>query len=133
MNRRVTDEQKHIVYRLFDKDDRLLYVGVTIDLEARSKAHRSQTPWWPEVLRAETIAYDGRSLAYAARARAIEQEEPLRNQPLRRSPKQERRDWLLLLGWKQTGNRGSDSWWHERFGRGRVFTLAAASQMEAGS
>ncbi len=133
MNRRVTDEQKHTVYRLYDEKDTLLYVGVTVDLNGRTKAHRSQTPWWPEVARAETIAYAGRSLAYAARARAIEQEHPLKNQPLRRSPKQERRDWLLLLGWKQIGTRGSDTWWHERFGSGRVFTLAAASQMEAGS
>lgn len=38
------------VYRVFDADDRLLYVGRAIDLRGfkyRLRYHRDNAPWWP--------------------------------------------------------------------------------------
>lgn len=42
------------VYRAYNSDDELLYVGVTGNLRERIKGHRSERPWWrAEVARVE--------------------------------------------------------------------------------
>lgn len=41
----------HILYRLYDAADTLLYVGRTNDVRSRFKAHARRQPWWPEVAR----------------------------------------------------------------------------------
>ncbi|MFF2244277.1 GIY-YIG nuclease family protein [Arthrobacter sp. NPDC058130] len=38
------------VYRLYDKSESLLYVGMTVDPESRFRQHRNwHVDWWPEV------------------------------------------------------------------------------------
>ena len=37
------------VYRCFDAEGTLLYIGATTNLRRRINAHRSSTPWWSEV------------------------------------------------------------------------------------
>jgi predicted GIY-YIG superfamily endonuclease len=41
--------EPHVVYRAFDRDGRLLYVGCTIDLFCRMREHRKSKPWYPLV------------------------------------------------------------------------------------
>lgn len=40
----------HFVYRCFDADGRLLYVGLTKNPEQRLAGHRSQTLWFGDVV-----------------------------------------------------------------------------------
>lgn len=67
------------VYRVFDKDHHLLYVGLAYDVFVRMRSHKKYAAWWP-------IAYDGYVIRYATRdqgraeeARAIRDGRPIFN------------------------------------------------------
>lgn len=68
-----------VVYRCFDKDDRLLYVGCTGDWQRRLWQHRSNTPFWPEVVAVTFAGYPTRDEALQAESRAIDTESPIHN------------------------------------------------------
>lgn len=44
----------HVVYRLFNADGELLYVGHTGDVATRLRGHKSDKPWWGEVVEVKT-------------------------------------------------------------------------------
>lgn len=58
------------VYRLWDTDGNLLYIGSAYDPEERCKAHRSK-PWWPSVVRRTEEWHSTRGEAYAEEMKAI--------------------------------------------------------------
>jgi predicted GIY-YIG superfamily endonuclease len=64
------------LYRFYDADDVLLYVGITYDLKKRWSTHRLDKSWWHLVSRKTHEWYANRALAEAAEARAIETERP---------------------------------------------------------
>lgn len=67
------------VYRLFDAEDVLLYVGISCNPEARFKQHRTHQWWWPQVA-ARTIEWrPDRLTALKHEALAIQDEAPLYN------------------------------------------------------
>ena len=66
------------VYRFYDAEDRLLYVGVTSSLGVRFGAH-SRRDWWSDVARNTVEWYDTRAEALAVEMRAIDTEAPLHN------------------------------------------------------
>ncbi|MEV6212920.1 GIY-YIG nuclease family protein [Kitasatospora sp. NPDC051914] len=74
------------LYRLFDEDGVLLYVGITADLKKRFYNHRcgnGKTPpkaWWPQVAEQRIEWFDDRSEAEDAESFAIVAEHPLHNQ-----------------------------------------------------
>ncbi len=37
------------VYRLYDADETLLYVGITYDTKTRFADHKVNKEWWPDV------------------------------------------------------------------------------------
>lgn len=84
----------HYVYRLYDLEDRLLYIGATYSVKLRMEHHRYQTPWFSEVARVEAETFPTRRDAFTAEARAIYAESPLYNvrhkpgyvEPRRRKP-----------------------------------------------
>lgn len=67
------------VYRLFDKDGRLLYIGSTVDPDRRWQQHRRERRWWSEVAGYKLDWHQGRSRAYKAEDAAIKAERPLYN------------------------------------------------------
>lgn len=67
------------VYRLYNEADRLLYVGVAYDPEARWKNHANFSLWWPDVSRRDVEWHDNREAAECAERRAILTEGPLHN------------------------------------------------------
>jgi lambda repressor-like predicted transcriptional regulator/predicted GIY-YIG superfamily endonuclease len=69
----------HWVYRYFDKDDRLLYVGATSDLFRRDAGHRHASHWIKQAVRREATEYADAAGALAAEGRAIRDESPLHN------------------------------------------------------
>ena len=67
------------VYRFFDADGRLLYVGMTGNIQLRWRTHAADKPWWPEVARQATVWYETRAEAAVAESEAIRGEDPLYN------------------------------------------------------
>lgn len=67
------------LYRLYDEDDRLLYVGVSDAPELRWKQHGYEKPWWGEVARKEVEWLPTRTKGLAAERRAIVEESPAYN------------------------------------------------------
>ena len=67
------------LYRLFDIEGRLLYVGIAFDPQTRWHGHSSTKSWWNEVDRREVEWHDTRSRALGAEAEAILNEAPLYN------------------------------------------------------
>lgn len=78
-------DHEYIVYRCYDADDRLLYIGHAYDLEGRIDVHRSS--WGNpasaylalKMARYEGETVVGKEAAYAAERKAIWDEEPLLN------------------------------------------------------
>jgi excinuclease UvrABC nuclease subunit len=68
-----------ILYRMFDADDRLLYVGITCNKQQRWDGHRQNSRWWPLVARKELATYPDRSTALTAERTAILSEQPIYN------------------------------------------------------
>lgn len=70
--------ERTCVYRLYDANDGLLYVGITTDTAVRWQAH-STSKWWPEVARKDVTWYAKRADAEAAEIAAIKAEQPAHN------------------------------------------------------
>lgn len=66
------------VYRCYDEDEVLLYIGLSMNLDGRLSKHRS-AGWWPEVVEVTVAWYEGREAAKAAEKRAIATENPVHN------------------------------------------------------
>lgn len=67
------------VYRHFDADDRLLYIGTTTRRDQRAEEHQKRSPWWDLVARVEYIDYPTATDARVAERLAIQDERPLHN------------------------------------------------------
>jgi hypothetical protein len=67
------------VYRLYDADDILLYVGASTRPQTRFKQHSYDKTWWPDVQRNSVTWYPTKQDAFAAEAAAIEDEDPKYN------------------------------------------------------
>lgn len=67
------------LYRLFDADGELLYVGVARDYERRREHHAKHKSWWGDVADERLEFYPSRSEALAAERKAIRAEVPKHN------------------------------------------------------
>jgi hypothetical protein len=67
------------LYRHFDKDGDLLYVGISLSAVDRSKQHRNGSDWWPEVASITVENFASRSAAERAERKAIANERPIHN------------------------------------------------------
>ena len=70
--------QRTCTYRAYDIDERLLYVGISMNLPARLEKHR-RTEWWPDVEEIVVEWFDGRDAARASVRDAILHEAPIFN------------------------------------------------------
>lgn len=69
-------DRPHYVYRAFDDDDRLLYIGCTLNFERRQAEHRWYRPWADRIARWEVEQYPNQRDALAAEEAAITAESP---------------------------------------------------------
>lgn len=69
----------HALYRFFDLDKRLLYVGITNSPPARFRRHGSQKEWWEEVSSITLERFPDRASLKAAETKAIRSEDPVYN------------------------------------------------------
>jgi len=67
------------LYRIFDIDGRLLYIGITVDFNRRMWQHSLTQPWWDEAEHFFKDSYSTRREAVKAEANAIRSERPLYN------------------------------------------------------
>lgn len=68
-----------VVYRLFNADDRLLYVGVTNKIGYRLTQHSRDKAWWQDVQRITVERHADRHSALLAETEAIRTERPMHN------------------------------------------------------
>lgn len=66
------------LYRHFDSEGTLLYIGISLSALARTAAHKS-SGWWGDVTRIEIERYPTRACALKAEEAAIRDEMPLHN------------------------------------------------------
>lgn len=98
------------VYRLYDADDRLLYVGSTVHVPRRLREHHSK-PWWHLVARHEAVDYPTAADAVAAEESAIDHEGPIHNrnrasgQTVMRTMRADRELWDAVKA--QAGREGT--------------------------
>ncbi|MWA08800.1 GntR family transcriptional regulator [Streptomyces sp. BA2] len=74
------------IYRLFDSDERLLYVGITASPTSRWASHSLQKSWWRDVARFDLAWLPSLEAARAAERAAIHSESPLHNVQLNAAP-----------------------------------------------
>lgn len=75
----VAVDQPTAVYRFYDSDERLLYVGITCHLADRFRAHEITAPWWSEHRSARVVWHDTRVTAADEEREAICSESPMYN------------------------------------------------------
>lgn len=89
--------ERTAVYRLYDDDDRLLYVGISKHPELRWGQHSTTAPWWHEVVRRRIVWHGSREDARAEEIACIRFAMPLYNSNDRLAPTA-RTGWQLTLG-----------------------------------
>ena len=67
------------LYRHFDANGRLLYVGVSTHVSSRTLQHMRDSHWYFDIVRIEIEHYPNRMRAERAEAIAIRDENPLHN------------------------------------------------------
>lgn len=72
-------ECRQVLYRFYDGDGALLYVGITGHLPTRLEQHRREKPWWDSVATVTTESFADRSSVELAERAAIRAEQPLHN------------------------------------------------------
>lgn len=70
---------RNALYRLYDSESVLLYVGISHDPDERLKQHAGDKPWWHHVARRQIVWLDSREEALKAEAEAMVEERPLYN------------------------------------------------------
>lgn len=68
-----------VLYRMFDADDGLLYVGISMNVAQRFAAHRSDKQWWGDITRIALEHFATRQEVLAAEHHAIRSEHPRYN------------------------------------------------------
>ena len=72
-------EQPVALYRHFDKDDQLLYIGVSANTMARLSQHQQTAQWLIKAVKMTTEWFRDRQIALEAEKIAIEKEKPIHN------------------------------------------------------
>lgn len=70
------------LYRHYDADGQLLYVGISLSVLARTQAHVAASSWMADVANIRITYFDTRANAEAAEAEAIKAEKPAHNKKL---------------------------------------------------
>lgn len=70
------------LYRYYDVDGRLLYVGISFSAFARAERHRRKAEWWGRAVTMKIEHHESRETALVAEARAIRNEMPIHNKAL---------------------------------------------------
>lgn len=89
------------LYRWYDVDDVLLYVGITDDPGQRKHSHSQKSPWMAFAVRSERVTFPTRVAGAEAEERAIRAERPVFNRAHNDSPGARLRAVEYLLAHKR--------------------------------
>jgi predicted GIY-YIG superfamily endonuclease len=67
------------LYKLYDQNNKLLYIGITTDYKVRFKNHANNQSWWNKVSRHWIKKYPSRTSALRAEKRIIARQKPKYN------------------------------------------------------
>lgn len=87
MSERQESGRATILYRVFDAQDRLLYVGIAYSIFLRLAQHNDSAGWAHHAVKITLERFSGREAAVAAESEAIRTEDPVWNstgRPVRR-------------------------------------------------
>ncbi|WP_202033167.1 DUF3039 domain-containing protein [Nocardioides sp. WS12] len=73
---RPSDLRPHFVYRCFDGDDRLIYVGCSASPRQRMDQHRGSSWWFNQVERTRYVVFNDKDYALGKEREAIATENP---------------------------------------------------------
>ena len=71
--------ERTALYRWYDVDSNLLYVGITNHLMRRAEQHSDDKPWWTQVTSSVVEWFPTRQAALTAETNAIHTERPVHN------------------------------------------------------
>lgn len=71
--------ERHVLYRMFDADGDLLYIGITNNPPERFRAHSGGKDWWPQVSNITVETFSSREELESAEWAAIGAESPRYN------------------------------------------------------
>ena len=77
--------QSQYLYRHFDKDGALLYVGISLSPVYRLSQHREASAWFKEIRNVTIVQFDTRKEALSAEKSAIISEKPIHNKTHRKA------------------------------------------------
>ena len=69
----------HVLYRFYDAEGALLYIGITNNPPARFRQHRGAKSWWDAVANIKLETFDSRRALEVAERGAIKSEKPKYN------------------------------------------------------
>jgi len=108
------------LYRFFDVDGGLLYVGIAGNPARRAHDHSKTKPWWTDVARSTMEHYTTREAAAAAEVAAIITERPLHNVTHNHGGASGNTPDAIKLGDRRTYPSGrladGTPWWLEWYG-----------------
>jgi predicted GIY-YIG superfamily endonuclease len=73
------ESEKHHLYRHFDAQENLLYVGISLDALQRLRAHRTASRWFDDISLVKMETFPSRAKALSAERAAIINEKPKHN------------------------------------------------------
>jgi hypothetical protein len=73
------DRQKNVLYRMFDSDGDLLYVGISCHAQTRFRQHFNKQPWGKDVKNIAVESFADRASLLEAEKNAIKNEKPKHN------------------------------------------------------
>lgn len=82
--------QATTLYRFYDVDGRVLYIGIAMGVHCRWARHAQEKRWWQEVASARLEHFPTREAATEAERAAIADEEPVYNVLLNKGPHRRR-------------------------------------------
>jgi predicted GIY-YIG superfamily endonuclease len=71
--------KKTFLYRHFDKDGKLLYVGISLNHMARLQQHKEASKWFDQIANVKVEQFATRMEAMLAETKAINEENPIYN------------------------------------------------------
>lgn len=107
--------KKPAVYRMFNEDGDLLYVGRSIDVLQRLSSHRKVKAWWTDVANVTVTHYDDELEACREEALAIAHEQPRYNAQCRDLLFCKEAQWRMAAAERRAEKRRRD-WEAERQG-----------------
>ena len=99
------------LYRAFDCNNQLLYVGISNDWTRRLHEHEKQSLWFDKTQHVTIEKFETRAEVEVAEKAAIEQEKPVFNKQYSTSFDYPRNHWVALKKAVKSGK--ADDYWHQ--------------------